>query len=51
MENMFSECKNLKYINFGQNFNTTKDTNMKNMFSRCDNLHKDIKNKFSSKNE
>ena len=39
LENMFSDCKNIKYINFNI-FNTSNVKNMMNMFNGCSSLKK-----------
>ena len=45
---MFCGCSSLTKLDL-KNFDTTNVTRKENMFYRCDNLHNDIKNKFSNK--
>ena len=50
MKFMFSECKNLTELEFGENFNTTNVTNMEGMFYWCSNLKELYLQNFNTKN-
>ena len=39
MAYLFNKCQNLTKVNFGSNFDTSKVTNMQNLFSFCEELN------------
>ena len=51
MSCMFFKCSSLTKLEIGKNFNTTEDTDVKEIFEGCDKLSDDIKNEFSNKNK
>ena len=50
MNSMFNECKNLKEINFGNNFNTSNVNDMRSMFANCISLAEIDLTNFKTKN-